>query len=270
MNRVRSLIRANGLLFITATLAMIATLVAGLFIASWFTATGAEENAKLAALAQSEAAFRLTTIEVCSFNSCVSTPSWNFPDTFGLLVIPLIVVGIAFAVVVLRIAHWRIGERDVRGSMRALAYVLATLTFGLAIACVFFASPAAMAYDISVSPSSPSFMARSFLGDRVSGVTHTPVPGAGGFLVLLGVFLGTFIAYGSSPEPVVEQEPVEEARPSRRFRAEPAGAQRGPETDPFRAPPVGRPIGIVRHHTTAPTPIAAATEGSGEQPRLLR
>jgi hypothetical protein len=264
---VRSLIRANGLLFIAATLAMIATLVAGLFITSWFTAVGSEENAKLAALAQSEASFRLTTIEVCSFNSCVSTPSWNFPDAFGLLVVPLIVAGIAFAVVVLRIALSRIGEREVRRSMRGLAYGLAIVTLGLALGCMFFAAPSAMAYDISVSPSSASFMAHSFLGERVSGVTQTPGLGLGGFLVLFGIFLGTFVAYGSSPEPVAEEPVAEEVRPSRRFRAEPAGPQRGPETDPFRAPPAGRPIAIVRHGKPAPTPIAA---GSGDQPRLLR
>jgi hypothetical protein len=201
----------------------------------------------------------------------VSTPSWNFPDTFGLLVIPLIVVGVAFAAVVLRIAHWRIAEHEVRPWVRALAYGLAILTVGLAIACMFFAAPTPMTYDIKIAPGAASFLPRAILEDHISGVTKTPTLGIGGFITLLGVFLGAFIAYGSSPEPVVEEPVAEEPRTSRRFREEPIGPQRGPETDPFRAPPAGRPIGIVRHQRpSGPTPIVADAAGSDEQPRLLR
>ncbi|MCW5809084.1 MAG: hypothetical protein KIT31_42415, partial [Deltaproteobacteria bacterium] len=238
---MRSLIRANGLVFIGTTLAMIATLIAGLFITCWFTAPGA-------AIVESEAAFRLTTIEVCALSSCVSTPSWNLPDAFGVLVVPLIVAGVAFGAVVLRIAHARIQDHEVGRLLRALAYALAVAVVGLALACMFFAAPAAMSYDISVAPNMRSFLPRAILADHVSGVTQAPSLGAGGFLVLVAVFAGTFLAYGASPEPYVTAPHVpgdaDDGAPRRRFREEPMGPQRGPETDPFRAPPAPRPIGL--------------------------
>jgi hypothetical protein len=258
--------RDSGLLFIVSVLGMIALLVIGLGIASWFTAkqqTLATEGD--GAFTHATTSVSLSKIEVCENSQCVSTWTYDLADeAFGKLALVTLATGIAFGALVLWLANRRIADAEVSRLIKWLAYLLAAAVIAEAQLCMFVFPPEPMAYQI-VSTVGSLYSPYTRVPDYTFAMATEPSLGLGGFLACTGVLLGVFVVWGA-------RSPERAARPERRLRkprrTEPPVAGGGPETDPFRAPPGPKPIAVIRHERPATTPVA--DNPSGEPPKLLR
>lgn len=255
-------VRGTGLLFLALVLGTIALLVVGFGIAGWFTTSRAEVGVGAFGMpVRAEVSVGLRQVELCADSLCATRSTFEASDSgFILTALLAMALGAGFGVLVLWIANKRLAGAAIPVWIRRAGLAAGAVVIAVAALTMTVLAPGELSYLIGVDAEDVIEQG------AVVTVVVRPALGLGGVYAIAGVLLGGVVIWGARTAAPVEL-PVEAPR-RRAPRTEPTPLVRGPETDPFRAPPQPPPLAVIRHERPATTPVAA--DPSSDQPELLR
>ena len=148
---LREGVRGTGLMFLGSVLGMIALLVIGLGIASWFTAgQTALGSSGEGSFGRATMSVGLVSIDVCTAGECVSAPTYELADgDFRAGALATLIIGAAFGLAVLWFAHRRIADVEVPVLVKGVGYALGFAALTCAALTMFAYPPGAMMYEVT-------------------------------------------------------------------------------------------------------------------------